>query len=398
MSIHLARLLRFSSVASTLAIVVAAGCTSQGMAKKVPMDMAGNTSQGPAPIGVVPSSMGEQLTAAGFDLHNLPPTIEDVGDDHIEDVMKIIAASLGAKCSDCHTMDKMEETTNKRIARKMWEELVVKLTLKDGTPLFCDSCHQGKLEFIDRTDENAIGGWMKTNFVDALARKDGQKHTCSTCHGTPFVGGLLDVWGADPSAVDGGSDSDGGVSSSDGGVVVTDAGTKPDMAQPTVPDMAQPTGTCKVVINELQVAGPAGAGDEFIELFNPCTVAVSLETYSLVYRSAAGSTDSSLVKLSGQSLAAGAYLVIGGSSYGGTAAVKYTAGLAGGGGGVGLRDGATLVDSVGYGTATNAFVHGSAAPAPASGKSISRTPNGAHTHNDDALDFVAGTPTAGASN
>ncbi len=369
------------------------------MATKLPVDMAGSSAQGPGPTaGVIPSAMGEQLKAAGLDLKNLP-SLEDIDDAHMIDVMKIISTTLGTKCDGCHTMDKKEETTNKRIARVMWEELVVKLTLKDGTPLFCDSCHQGKLEFIDRTDENAIGGWMKTNFVEALARKDGQKHTCSTCHGTPFVGGLLDVWGADPSAVpDAGviPTTDGGViPTTDGGVIVIDAGTKADMAQPT-PDMAQ--GTCKVVINELQIAGSAGAGDEFIEIFNPCSTTISLDTYSLVYRSAAGSTDSNLVTLSGHSLAAGAYLVVGGSTYSGTAALKYTAGLAGTGGGVGLRDGTTLVDSVGYGTATNAFVHGSAAAAPASGKSIARTPNGSHAHNDDSLDFVVGTPTPGTSN
>jgi len=72
-------------------------------------------------------------------------------------------------------------------------------------------------------------------------------------------------------------------------------------------------------------------------------------------------------------------------------------------GGLGLRDASgTLVDSVGYGTATNAFVEGSAAPAPpaaaAPGKSAGRKPDG-HDTDDNAADFsVLTSPTPGASN
>ena len=38
---------------------------------------------------------------------------------------------------------------------------------------------------------------------------------------------------------------------------------------------------CNPVINELQVAGSGGAGDEFIEIFNPCTASVNLGGWKL---------------------------------------------------------------------------------------------------------------------
>src|ERR1700760_1630060 len=46
-----------------------------------------------------------------------------------------------------------------------------------------------------------------------------------------------------------------------------------------------------VVVNELQVGSAASASDEFIELYNPCAGDVNLAGYSLVYRSATGTTD-----------------------------------------------------------------------------------------------------------
>jgi hypothetical protein len=73
--------------------------------------------------------------------------------------------------------------------------------------------------------------------------------------------------------------------------------------------------------------------------------------------------------------------------------------MAGTGGGVGVRDATgTLLDSVAYGTATNAFVEGTVAAAPAAGESIERSPDG-HDTNTNAADFgIAATPTPKASN
>jgi hypothetical protein len=53
---------------------------------------------------------------------------------------------------------------------------------------------------------------------------------------------------------------------------------------------------------------------------------------------------------------------------------------------------------MGYGTATNAWVVGAAAPAPTTGDSIARSPDGASS-NDDGDDFhVTTTPTPGLAN
>jgi hypothetical protein len=152
------------------------------------------------------------------------------------------------------------------------------------------------------------------------------------------------------------------------------------------------------VVNEVQVAGSGGASDEFVELFNPCSDDAALDGDSLVYRSSAGTSDTTLVKLDGQSIPAGGYLVIGNTSYTGTATVHYSSGLASTGGGVALRNSSGVIDSIAYGTATNAFVEGSPAPAPPSGKSVARTPNGSHANHDQSLDCVVGTPTPGAAN
>ena len=57
-----------------------------------------------------------------------------------------------------------------------------------------------------------------------------------------------------------------------------------------------------------------------------------------------------------------------------------------------------IVDSVGYGTATNIYVEGTVIAAPASASSIRRRPNGTDT-NDNSVDFtVTTTPTPGVTN
>lgn len=157
--------------------------------------------------------------------------------------------------------------------------------------------------------------------------------------------------------------------------------------------------TCTPVVNELMTDGVGGAADEFVELYLPCGADVRLDGWKLVYRAKAGSTDVVLADLTGLVLHARGYLLFAGSAYSGgapadktfggpTGALSYTAG------GVAIRNPLTeAIDSVGYGTGvTNGFVHKSPAPAPASGRSIARTPDGASS-GDDSYDFVEGTPT-----
>ena len=152
--------------------------------------------------------------------------------------------------------------------------------------------------------------------------------------------------------------------------------------------------SCHPVINEVSVAGPNGNADEYVEIFNPCNRPIDLVGGRLVYRSAAGTTD--LVLFNFQSslvIPSGSYLLFAGEGYLGVSDGVFanpTGRLAAAGGGVAFRDAdASIIDSVGYGTATNAYVETSAAPAPPSGQSIARVPNGTDTNNN-LQDFVVG--------
>jgi len=96
--------------------------------------------------------------------------------------------------------------------------------------------------------------------------------------------------------------------------------------------------------------------------------------------------------------------LFGGSGYVGAhpADRSFATSLASAGGAVGLRDpSGALLDSVAWGTATNALVEGAAAVAPtitaAPGKSAGRHPDG-HDTNDNAADFSEGDPTPRAPN
>jgi Lamin Tail Domain len=158
-------------------------------------------------------------------------------------------------------------------------------------------------------------------------------------------------------------------------------------------------------INEFSVGVEGALGDEFVEIANTGTAASDLAGWKLVYRSGAGTSDVSLGTLAdGTTLAPGAFFLFGGSGYAGAhpADKSFSAGLASAAGGVAIKDAdGNIVDSVGWGDATNAFVEGAtaAAPpiAPAPGKSDGRHPNG-HDTNVNSADFTIGDPTPGSSN
>ena len=128
------------------------------------------------------SAMVADLQALGLDAKNLPP-IEKLEPKTLRGAMKLIARSLGAKCTDCHVDgDFAASTRDKKIAAKMWDEFVGKLTMQGGAPLFCDSCHQGRFKLLDRGDKKALGKWMDASFVAPMTRKDGKTQECESCH------------------------------------------------------------------------------------------------------------------------------------------------------------------------------------------------------------------------
>jgi len=59
---------------------------------------------------------------------------------------------------------------------------------------------------------------------------------------------------------------------------------------------------------------------------------------------------------------------------------------------VGLLVNDAVVDSVGWGNASNDYVEGTPAPAPEAGKSIGRLPDG-HDTDDNSNDFIEATAT-----
>jgi Lamin Tail Domain/Collagen triple helix repeat (20 copies) len=159
-------------------------------------------------------------------------------------------------------------------------------------------------------------------------------------------------------------------------------------------------------INEFSVGTTGSLGDEFVELVNVGAGSADIGGYRLVYRSGTGTADVGLVTIpTGTTLGPGGFYLLGGASYSGSPAAdqSFAFGLASAAGGIAVRTGdGVIVDSVGYGTATNAFVEGSAAPAPpvtaAPGSSAVRSPDG-HDTNDNSADFtLRSAPTPRASN
>ena len=150
-----------------------------------------------------------------------------------------------------------------------------------------------------------------------------------------------------------------------------------------------------LVIAEV-VTGGASASDEYIEIANAGTTDVDLGGCELVYATASGVTVTRKASF-GESLplAPGGHLLVANSAgiYGTLADVTYSGGLAADGGSLAVRRaGGEVIDAVGWGTAANQFVEGSAAPAPPSSSSIERRPGGRDGNtadsNDNSSDFV----------
>jgi hypothetical protein len=159
-------------------------------------------------------------------------------------------------------------------------------------------------------------------------------------------------------------------------------------------------------INEFMTGTTGSAADEFVEIVNVGSAAADLSGYKLVYRSGSGTSDVSLATIpSGTTLAAGGFYLFGGSAYAGSPPPdqSFSTGLASTAGGLALRDASgTIVDSLGYGNAVNAFVRGAPAPAPPAaappGNSDVRLPDGHDTGNNAADFSVSTTPTPKAAN
>ncbi len=146
--------------------------------------------------GPTATDFGDNLTAIGLDPAKLPP-LTKLAPEQLRKVMPLIAKSLGVKCTACHvwnTEGPPPKTPRMKVAEQMWNQFVRRLTLADGGPLFCDSCHHGAIQVLDRHDLDALAVWMKESFVTKLARADEKEHGCSTCHGQPIRPRFIDGW------------------------------------------------------------------------------------------------------------------------------------------------------------------------------------------------------------
>lgn len=158
-----------------------------------------------------------------------------------------------------------------------------------------------------------------------------------------------------------------------------------------------------LVISQFQTAG-GNNDDEFIEIHNTSSSSVDLNGYRLVYRSATGTNDVNVVAWTTSVVVpAGGYYLIVKSSYDGstpgditvnTATCSCSFALAGGG--LAIRFGAlnsgVIIDSVGYGTATNAFIETAVAGAPPAHAGQERKQNGCQDTDHNFNDFSAINP------
>lgn len=142
-----------------------------------------------------PSQMAADLKALGLDPKALPP-LNKIPPDKIRPLMMTFKKALGAECTACHDAGNFKAATpKKKIAAKMWDEFVRKLAMeKADDVLYCDSCHQGSMEFLDRHDKKALSAWMDANFVSKAKRVDKKDHSCETCHGDPFEPKFIAGW------------------------------------------------------------------------------------------------------------------------------------------------------------------------------------------------------------
>lgn len=163
-----------------------------------------------------------------------------------------------------------------------------------------------------------------------------------------------------------------------------------------------------IVISQFQTGG-GGAGtfnDEFVEIFNRGADPVDLNGYRLVYRSATGSGDVAVPFAAWTTttvIPAGGYYLIASTSYDGSVTPNLTynpttcqCSMGAAGGGLALRLGqnntGAIIDSVGWGTATNLFVEGAVTAAPAANNSQSRQQNGCQDTDSNANDFTSSVP------
>jgi 5'-nucleotidase len=159
---------------------------------------------------------------------------------------------------------------------------------------------------------------------------------------------------------------------------------------------ANPAGTALVISEAYGGGGNSGAPyrNDFVELYNPTNAAISVAGHVVEYFAANGNSGGTTT-LTGSVPAKGHYLIQMAAGSNASAPALPTPDATGGSnmsatnGSVELRNGDTVLDLVGFGTATR--VEGAAAPAPSNTTSVNRNATGADTDNN-AADFTTAAP------
>ncbi len=166
---------------------------------------------------------------------------------------------------------------------------------------------------------------------------------------------------------------------------------------PFLATLIQPLAThassASLVFSEIQTGSATNTGQEFVELYNPTAVDVSIDGWLLQYKSATSAVaESSWAKrtvattLSGTVKSHGFYLISQKAYLPAADADLSTAGLSGIGGHLRLKDkSGAVVDLVGWGATANA-AETSPALAPAAGQSIERLPGRLQENGGDGTD------------
>ena len=171
-------------------------------------------------------------------------------------------------------------------------------------------------------------------------------------------------------------------------------------AHATVDAGGAPTGCpSRWIINEVQTEtvdyDRVWPQDEFVELYN-VGESCGPVTMKLVYRSKTGNSDISLGSWS-VSMEKGTYVVVAGRGFKGASDSILSSSLAADSGQLQLRIGNEVLDSLGYGGTSGAFVRGTSAPKPPANGSIGRF-EGRDTGDNSADFYALAAPTPGAAN
>jgi hypothetical protein len=141
------------------------------------------------------------------------------------------------------------------------------------------------------------------------------------------------------------------------------------------------------------VTGGASASDEYIEIANAGRSSADLGGCEVVYVTASGATTTRKAAFStSMVLNSNEHLLIANSAgvFAELADATYSGGISADGGAVALRHiGGEVIDAVGWGTAANSYVEGTAAPAPPAKSSIERLPGGSGGNTRDTNDNAA---------